>query len=87
MKTCDCNQGRLPCTCRQPSFNPNLCAPYGLSGQATRNADLDAAALATARLRAQVSDDLRQIERRTRRIYQLLALLGWATVVVMGVVL
>ena len=55
--------------------------------QATRNADLDAAALATARLRAQVSDDLRQIERRARRIYQALALLGWATVVVMGVAL
>lgn len=87
MKTCDCNQGRLPCTCRQPSFNPNLCAPYGLSGQATRNDLYYPAALECERATSQALRAQCYRERRTRRIYQVLALLGWATVVVMGVVL
>ena len=75
-------------TPRYVGMHPALGAPFHpRQSQATRNDLYYPAALECERAARQASALEACKERRARRVYQLLALLGWAAVVVMGVVL
>lgn len=63
--------------------HPALGAPYG--SQATPNAEYWPRVLEKHRLCERQAIARADSERRARRTYQVLALLGWAAVVVMGV--
>lgn len=93
MTICNCNQGRLPCTCRRTGMPPELAAPYGQPGgdlyaqiaQNLKNRPGYWERLATEKAKL-FSIKCAEVDVLTvrLRVYQGVATIGWAAAILLA---